>query len=116
MVLLRRGIRQDLTLRVTHIELHGTKEVHSGRRAFRDLDGGMNEAICVRDRGLCAQWQSTAETSGERSPACDRREQADQVDKDAPLTTLCLVSTLLFLIFFVSGFGRRRIVTAWRAA
>jgi len=34
-------------------------------------------------------------TSGERRPACDRRVQVDPAGPDAPLTTQCLVPTLL---------------------
>ena len=39
------------------------------------------------------------EIEGERRPACDRREQVDQADLDAPLTTLCSRQRSIFNLF-----------------
>jgi hypothetical protein len=58
----------------------------------------MSGAIRLLDGGTDAD-KETAGTYGERSPACDQRVPANQFDKDAPLTTRCLVQGCFFRSF-----------------
>jgi hypothetical protein len=61
--------------------------VHLEFSRHAEKSGGPSEGPYPSIAGCCFRYQQ--ECPGERSLACDRREQADQARLDAPLTTQC---------------------------
>ena len=58
-------------------------------------NAGFALAALISHRVRACRDEGTEQTSGDRQPACDRRDPADQADSGAPLTAQRPVPTLL---------------------
>ena len=74
-------------------------DVKRGRVRPRRLETLLGLRHSCRSSDHAHRTAETPQTSGERRVACDRREQADQADSDAPLTALCPVPMPLSDLF-----------------